>query len=77
LARRHISGHYAARPDDRAFAERLLTEARVATIPLSPFYAQPEPLTFVRLCVAKRDSTLDEAAARLRAFATQQRVVAR
>jgi len=66
-----------APPDDRAFAERLLTEARVATIPLSPFYAQPEPLTFVRLCVAKRDSTLDEAAARLRAFATQQRVVAR
>jgi methionine aminotransferase len=66
-----------APPDDRAFAERLLTEARVATIPLSPFYAQPEPLTFVRLCVAKRDSTLDEAAARLRAFATQQRAVAR
>jgi len=66
-----------APPDDRAFAERLLTEARVATIPLSPFYAQPEPLPFVRLCVAKRDSTLDEAAARLRAFATQQRAVAR
>ena len=66
-----------APPDDRAFAERLLTEARVATIPLSPFYARPEPLPFVRLCVAKRDSTLDEAAARLRAFATQQRTVAR
>jgi len=59
-----------APPDDLAFAERLLTEARVATIPLSPFYAQPEPLTFVRLCIAKRDSTLDEAAARLNAFAT-------
>ncbi|HEY6823505.1 MAG TPA: methionine aminotransferase, partial [Steroidobacteraceae bacterium] len=29
--------------DDRAFAERLLNEAHVATIPLSPFYAQPEP----------------------------------
>ncbi len=58
-----------APPDDRAFAERLLTEARVATIPLSPFYAQPEPLPFVRLCIAKRDSTLDEGAARLRAFA--------
>ncbi len=56
-------------PEDRAFAERLLTEARVATIPLSPFYAQPEPLPFVRLCIAKRDGTLDEAAARLRAFA--------
>ncbi|MBV8145209.1 MAG: aminotransferase class I/II-fold pyridoxal phosphate-dependent enzyme [Gammaproteobacteria bacterium] len=58
-----------AEPDDRAFAERLLNEARVATIPLSPFYARPEPLAFVRLCIAKRDSTLDEAAARLRAFA--------
>ena len=57
--------------DDRAFAERLLTEARVATIPLSPFYAEPEPLTFVRLCIAKRDSTLDEAAARLNEFAAR------
>ena len=62
-----------APPDDRAFAERLLTEARVATIPLSPFYAQPEPLSFVRLCIAKRDSTLDEAAARLNAFAAAAR----
>jgi len=59
-----------APPDDLAFAERLLTEARVATIPLSPFYAQPEALSFVRLCIAKRDSTLDEAASRLNAFAT-------
>ena len=58
-----------APPDDRAFAETLLAEARVATIPLSPFYAQPQPLSFVRLCVAKRDATLDEAALRLRAFA--------
>jgi methionine transaminase len=55
--------------DDLAFAEALLTQARVATIPLSPFYAAPQPLTFVRLCVAKRDSTLDEAAERLKAFA--------
>jgi methionine aminotransferase len=60
-----------ARGDDLAFAERLLTEARVATIPLSPFYASPPPLTFVRLCVAKRDATLDEAAARLSAFAAR------
>jgi len=57
--------------DDCAFAERLLTEARVATIPLSPFYAEPQPLSFVRLCVAKRDATLDEAAARLSAFAAR------
>jgi methionine aminotransferase len=60
-----------AAPDDLAFAERLLTEARVASIPLSPFYAAPQPLSFVRLCIAKRDSTLDEAAQRLNAFAAR------
>jgi methionine aminotransferase len=54
---------------DIQFAERLLTEAGIATIPLSPFYREPPPLTMVRLCIAKRDSTLDDAAARLRAFA--------
>jgi methionine aminotransferase len=54
---------------DLEFAERLLTEARVATIPLSPFYAVAPRLPFVRLCIAKRDSTLDEAAARLNSFA--------
>jgi methionine aminotransferase len=57
--------------DDLAFAEKLLNEARVATIPLTPFYAVPEPLPFLRLCVAKRDDTLDEAAARLNAFAAR------
>lgn len=60
-----------AHGDDLAFAERLLTQARVATIPLSPFYAVPEQLPFVRLCVAKRDSTLDAAAERLNAFAAR------
>ena len=55
--------------DDRRFAERLLTEAGVATIPLSPFYALPPHLSVVRLCIAKRDETLDTGAARLRAFA--------
>jgi methionine aminotransferase len=58
-----------AGPGDLAFAERLLADAGVATIPLSPFYDQPPALTVVRLCIAKRDSTLDQAAARLRAFA--------
>ena len=57
-----------ARGDDLAFAERLLTEAGVATIPLSPFYARPASLPFLRLCIAKRDATLDEAAARLNDF---------
>lgn len=55
--------------DDMAFTERLLSEARVASIPLTPFYADPPRLPFVRLCIAKRDGTLDEAAARLNAFA--------
>ena len=58
-----------ARQEDRAFAERLIAEAGVATIPLSPFYERPQPLTFVRLCIAKRDATLDEAAERLDGFA--------
>jgi methionine aminotransferase len=55
--------------DDITFAERLLTEAGVATIPLSPFYKDPPRLTVLRLCIAKRDRTLDDAAARLQAFA--------
>lgn len=60
-----------APPGDLAFAERLLTEAGVATIPLSPFYAAPPPLSCLRLCVAKRDDTLDQAASRLAAFAAR------
>jgi methionine aminotransferase len=55
--------------DDYSFAERLLTEGGVATIPLSPFYAVAPRLSVVRLCIAKRDDTLDEGAARLTAFA--------
>lgn len=58
-------------PGDIGFAERALTEARVATIPLSPFYAEPPKLSVVRLCIAKRDDTLDQAAARLAALAAQ------
>jgi methionine transaminase len=54
---------------DLAFAEQLLTEAGVATIPLAPFYQAPQPLKFVRLCIAKQDATLDEAALRLNRFA--------
>jgi methionine transaminase len=54
---------------DAAMAERLLTQARIATIPLSPFYEAPPRLTMLRLCIAKRDETLDEAARRLREFA--------
>ncbi len=47
----------------------LIRAAKVAVIPLSPFYAQPPRMTLVRLCIAKRDETLRAAAERLRAFA--------
>ena len=57
-----------APPGDMEFAERLMTEVELATIPLSPFYEKPPRLSLLRVCVAKRDATLDEAAARLRAF---------
>ena len=57
--------------NDLAFAERLLTEAGVATIPLSPFYAVPPALSVLRLCIAKQDSTLDAAAQRLNEFAAR------
>jgi methionine aminotransferase len=53
---------------DVALCDRLIGEAGVATIPLSPFYAAPPPMTLLRLCLAKRDETLREAAARLAAF---------
>jgi methionine aminotransferase len=55
--------------DDVSFAERLLTEAGVATIPLSPFYKEPPRLRVLRLCIAKQDRTLDDAVARLQQFA--------
>jgi methionine transaminase len=62
-----------SREDDFAFADRLIREAKIATIPLSPFYATPPHMTLVRLCIAKRDETLREAAARLSAFAAAPR----
>jgi methionine aminotransferase len=54
---------------DLAMAERLLTEAGVATIPLSVFYRQAPPMRLLRLCFAKRDETLREGAKRLREWA--------
>jgi methionine transaminase len=54
---------------DMDFADRLIREAKIATIPLSPFYAAPPPMTLLRLCIAKSDATLEAAAERLRAYA--------
>ncbi|HXA36091.1 MAG TPA: methionine aminotransferase [Steroidobacteraceae bacterium] len=54
---------------DTHFADRLIREAKIATIPLSPFYAAPPAMTLLRLCIAKEDATLEAAAERLCAFA--------
>ncbi len=58
-----------SRESDMEFADRLIREAKVATIPLSPFYADPPRMSLVRLCTAKQDATLHSAAQRLREFA--------
>lgn len=55
--------------DDVGFAERLIREARVALIPLSPFYRERPDSQLLRICFAKRDETLELAAQRLREFA--------
>jgi len=55
--------------NDVEFTERLINDAGVAVIPLSPFYREPPAgMRIVRLCVAKRDDTLIEAADRIRAY---------
>lgn len=52
--------------DDLAFCEWLVKEGGVAAIPLSSFYDSPPPgQRLVRLCFAKSESLLDEAAQRL------------
>jgi methionine aminotransferase len=51
---------------DVEFTEKLINDAGVAVIPLSPFYREPPVgMRIVRLCVAKRDDTLIEAARRI------------
>jgi methionine aminotransferase len=54
---------------DVEIAERLIREAGVALIPLSPFYASRPRLSLLRICIAKRDETLELGAARLLEFA--------
>jgi methionine transaminase len=51
---------------DVEFTERLINDAGVAVIPLSPFYREPPAnMRIVRLCVAKQDTTLINAAERI------------
>jgi methionine aminotransferase len=51
---------------DMEFCDTLLRKVGVASIPLTPFYCVPPRLTVVRFCFAKNDSTLEQAAQRLR-----------
>ena len=50
---------------DMEFAEYLTKEIGVAVIPLSPFYKSTESQSLVRICFAKSDEVLKEAAAKL------------
>ena len=60
--------------NDVEFTEKLIHEAGVAVIPLSPFYRDPPAdMRIVRLCVAKRDETLLAAARRIRAYTSGSR----
>ncbi|HEU4671143.1 MAG TPA: pyridoxal phosphate-dependent aminotransferase [Dyella sp.] len=51
--------------DDTAFCQWLVREGGVAAIPLSPFCAEPPGTRLARLCFAKSDATLEQAAERL------------
>jgi methionine aminotransferase len=59
--------------DDLSVCERVLSEAGVATIPLSAFCQNAPPMTLLRLCFTKRDDTLREGARRLCVWADAQR----
>ena len=50
---------------DRAFALRAVRDAGVATIPVSALYEEDHVTTILRLCLAKKDETLDEGVIRL------------
>lgn len=48
--------------NDMEFTEELTIKAGVATIPLSPFYSDKKSDSLIRVCFAKRDEVLKEAA---------------
>ena len=54
--------------DDAALAKRMTVEAGVTAVPVSAFYASSAPTSYLRLCFAKRDEVLDEAAERIRGW---------
>lgn len=51
--------------NDRDFAERILIEHGVATIPFSAFYADQYDPKMIRFCFAKDNQTLEQAAEKL------------
>jgi methionine transaminase len=53
---------------DVEMAEQWLTQAGVASIPLSVFYEEAPRMTLLRLCFAKQDATLDRATSRLQHY---------
>ena len=50
---------------DEAFCKRIVTDYKVAAIPVSAFYEQDAVTSVVRFCFAKKDATLDTALERL------------
>ena len=50
---------------DEAFCKRIVTDYKVAAIPVSAFYEENPVTSVVRFCFAKNDATLDTALARL------------
>lgn len=54
--------------NDMEFAEWMTKKVGVASIPLSSFYTVKNDLKLIRLCFAKKDETLIEAANRINSF---------
>jgi N-succinyldiaminopimelate aminotransferase len=52
---------------DVDFCRHITTDAGVTAVPVSAFYQDGGPETFIRFCFAKQDKVLDDAAARLAA----------
>ena len=50
---------------DEAFCRRIVTDYKVAAIPVSAFYEKDAVTSVVRFCFAKKDATLDTALERL------------
>ena len=50
---------------DEDFCRHITTEAKVAAVPVSAFYAGAAPRHLARFCFCKRDEVLDDAVERL------------